>query len=328
MHSKPCGTLSVLRSCRVEHHDCVLSLSRSPDWREHPVSVYETFFWIRFQPRTVRKCSRQFLDSNRENIGNILLLVLCRTTRNTMEGENNRTNKKLPGKLNSFRVGNGNFENSKLFEGLIILKKNTKLSCLFSLLVFSLIFSCLSSSVLSLLLHLVSSFISDLLLLLWSFFFISDLLFIFSGLFSSTLLFSFLFLFFSCLVLSCLVLSCLVLSCLVLSCLVLSCLSFSVSLCLSLFLSLCLSVSVSVWCVCGVCVVLCVVSCGVVCVLCVVRVGVCGVCVFVVCGGVWCVVWHAEKTSVCRIKTSPCVPAPRAHVSKHAGVVSVHTGTF
>ena len=39
-------------------------------------------------------------------------------------------------------------------------------------------------------------------------------------------------------------------------------------------------------------------------------------------------VWHAEKTSVCRFKTSLCVPAPRAHVSKHAGVVSVHTGTF
>ena len=50
----------------------------------------------------------------------------------------------------------------------------------------------------------------------------------------------------------------------------------------------------------------------------------CGVCVFVVCGGVWCVVWHAEKTSVCRFKTSPCVPAPRAHVLPHAGVVSVH----
>ena len=37
----------------------------------------------------------------------------------------NRTNTKLPGKLNSFRVGNGNFENSKLFEGLVIFKKNT-----------------------------------------------------------------------------------------------------------------------------------------------------------------------------------------------------------
>ena len=38
----------------------------------------------------------------------------------------NRTNTKLPGKLNSFRVGNGNFENSKLFEGPVIFeKKNT-----------------------------------------------------------------------------------------------------------------------------------------------------------------------------------------------------------
>ena len=73
---------------------------------------------------------------------------------------------------------------------------------------------------------------------------------------------------------------------------------------------------------------LCRVLCRVVCVLCVVRVGVVVVVVGVVCGGVWCVVWHAEKTSVCRFKTSPCVPAPRPHVSKHAGVVPVHTGTF
>ena len=61
---------------------------------------------------------------------------------------------------------------------------------------------------------------------------------------------------------------------------------------------------VSGWC----CVVLCcVVLCGVgagVGVQCVV----CGVCA--VCGAAW----HAEKPSVCRFKTSPCVPAPRAHV--------------
>ena len=45
---------------------------------------------------------------------------------------------------------------------------------------------------------------------------------------------------------------------------------------------------------------------------------------------VWCVsvVWHAAKTSVCKFRTFPCVPAPRAHVLPHAGVVSVHTGTF
>ena len=46
-------------------------------------------------------------------------------------------------------------------------------------------------------------------------------------------------------------------------------------------------------------------------------------------------VWHAEKTSVCRFKTSPCVPAPRPHVSKHArgagthgDVLNVHTEVF
>ena len=38
----------------------------------------------------------------------------------------NRTNRKLLGKLNSFRVGNGNFENSKLFEGLVIFEHNTQ----------------------------------------------------------------------------------------------------------------------------------------------------------------------------------------------------------
>ena len=94
-----------------------------------------------------------------------------------------------------------------------------------------------------------------------------------------------------------------------LSCLVSLSLSLSLSLCLYLFLSsfsVCLSlslssfsVSVSVWC----CVLWCVwrVCCVVLCVLCV-----CGV----VCGAAW----HAEKTSLCRFETSPCVPAPLAHV--------------
>ena len=58
-------------------------------------------------------------------------------------------------------------------------------------------------------------------------------------------------------------------------------------------------------------------------VLCGVGVCVCGV---GVCGVVS--AWHAEKTSVCRFKTSPCVPAPRAHVVTHVRVVPVHTGTF
>ena len=34
------------------------------------------------------------------------------------------------------------------------------------------------------------------------------------------------------------------------------------------------------------------------------------------------------KTSVCRFKTSPCVPAPRPHVVTHVLVVPVHTGTY
>ena len=34
------------------------------------------------------------------------------------------------------------------------------------------------------------------------------------------------------------------------------------------------------------------------------------------------------EEGVCTFKTSPCVPAPRAHVEKHVDVVPVHTGTF
>ena len=75
--------------------------------------------------------------------------------------------------------------------------------------------------------------------------------------------------------------------------------------------------------------------CAVVCVWCVVFFRVymwcfvymwCCVCVW--CGVVCGEAWHAKKTSVCRFKTSPCVPAPRAHVLPHAGVVPVHTGRF
>ena len=48
------------------------------------------------------------------------------------------------------------------------------------------------------------------------------------------------------------------------------------------------------------------------------------------CCVVWCVarLGTQKKTSVCRFKTSPCVPAPRAHVLPHVRVVPVHTGTF
>ena len=54
---------------------------------------------------------------------------------------------------------------------------------------------------------------------------------------------------------------------------------------------------------------------------------VCVVCVFCV---VWCVarLGTQKKPSVRRFKTSPCVPAPRAHVEPHAGVVPEHTGTL
>ena len=83
--------------------------------------------------------------------------------------------------------------------------------------------------------------------------------------------------------------------------------SFPVSLSLSLSLSVSVSLylRVVVWSCC--CVVLCLVLW----------------CVCVVCSVV-CVVWHAENprvsiqnVPVCTFKTSPCVPAPRAHVETH-----------
>ena len=87
-----------------------------------------------------------------------------------------------------------------------------------------------------------------------------------------------------------------------------------VSSLLSLAFSVSLSVSVSVCCCCGggggcgalLCVVLC---CGV-CVRC------CGVC------AVWCVVCRVS------VQTSPCIPAPRAHVFQHVRVVPAYTGAF
>ena len=96
--------------------------------------------------------------------------------------------------------------------------------------------------------------------------------------------------------------------------------SFSVfnlchSLSLSVSVSPCLCLRVVLWsCCCGVswCVMLCcVVSCGAVwCVVC----------------GVWCV--SVQNVPMCPSKTSPCVPAPRAHVETHVRVVPAYTGTF
>ena len=51
--------------------------------RESIQSLFsKTFFWIRFQPRSVRRCSESLLDSNREDIENIALLVLFRHNSN------------------------------------------------------------------------------------------------------------------------------------------------------------------------------------------------------------------------------------------------------
>ena len=102
-------------------------------------------------------------------------------------------------------------------------------------------------------------------------------------------------------------------SCLVLSSFVFSSLVFYLLFrllsspgCCLLSLSLSVSVSFSVWC-CGRNVLCCVVFCCVV--LCV-------------------LVCDTLRNSVCPLNTSPCVPAPRAHVSTHVRVVPVQTGRF
>ena len=71
------------------------------------------------------------------------------------------------------------------------------------------------------------------------------------------------------------------------------------------------------------------------CVRCVLCVLVC-VCVFVVCGGVWCVVWHAEKNlrvyiqnvPVCTGTTRTCVTTCGRGVGTHGDVLNLHTEVF
>ena len=105
-----------------------------------------------------------------------------------------------------------------------------------------------------------------------------------------------------------------------LSSLVLSCPSSSVFSSLSVpvfFLCLCLSLSLSSFSVSvsvSVSISVSVCCCVLVCVVCV----------------VWCVarLGTQKKPSVRRFKTSPCVPAPRAHVETHVRVVPVQTERF
>ena len=85
----------------------------------------------------------------------------------------NRTNKKFPGRKSCSGLVTGNFENSKLFEGLVILiKKNRKnltsthtthFILIFSCLFFRLVYSSSSSFILSFVLPLVSRLSSPLL---------------------------------------------------------------------------------------------------------------------------------------------------------------------
>ena len=182
---------------------------------------------------------------------------------------------------------------SSLSSSLLFFISSLLFSSLASSLSSSCLFSCLASSLfLSSLMSLhMSCFFSCLFSSLLSHVPSHVLLLLLSFLvspFSSSRFFLFIF---SFLLFSCLVFSFLVLSSLLLSSLLSSCLlCLSVSLCFSLSLSLCLSVCV-VWCV-------------------------------------WCLRVYVQNASVCRFKTSPCVPAPRPHVLPHAGLVPVHTETF
>ena len=83
-------------------------------------------------------------------------------------------------------------------------------------------------------------------------------------------------------------------------------------------------------CVVSPCDVACCVVCDVVCVgVHVVSAVVSVVCVVVavavVVVVVWCVRCGTLKNRVCRFKTSPCVPAPRAHDETHVRLLPVHT---
>ena len=83
-HSRLFGALSVLQFCRVEHHGIRSFLDHVVRDRESIQSWFiSLFFWIRFQPRGVRRCNRSLLDSNREDIENIALSELFRITRIT-----------------------------------------------------------------------------------------------------------------------------------------------------------------------------------------------------------------------------------------------------
>ena len=75
--------LFVLGFCDVKHRDCVLSLSRSSGLRVHPISVCSTFFWICCQSRIVRKCRRQFFDSNREDSENSTFGLVSHNSNNS-----------------------------------------------------------------------------------------------------------------------------------------------------------------------------------------------------------------------------------------------------
>ena len=78
------GTVSVLQFYRAEHHGVTPSWLRSAGKKEHPVLICEIFGWIRFQPRGVRRRYGSLLDSNSEDIENVVLSELFRRTQKTL----------------------------------------------------------------------------------------------------------------------------------------------------------------------------------------------------------------------------------------------------
>ena len=67
---------SVLQFYHDDCHVVALSFWHSSGLRKHPIAIGVNFGWLYFFSRDVRKCNRQFLDSNKEGILSIALWEL------------------------------------------------------------------------------------------------------------------------------------------------------------------------------------------------------------------------------------------------------------
>ena len=139
--------------CRLRQDVCFLSWSylmswmRRRTWAIHPITAA-------LYHNGSLGISSTYHGSQNDYQNNSKIILIC-----------NRTNKKLPGRKSCSGLVTGNFENSKLVEGLVILKKkpdnHNRISLLFSF-ILSLLFSSSSSFILSFVLSLVFHLLSRL----------------------------------------------------------------------------------------------------------------------------------------------------------------------